>query len=557
MVNEIISILVIFINITLALFVFFQNQKATSNRLFFILASLGLLWNIANFFTNTFESLFWLQTTFAAGALTLSSGLIWVLFITDNTLNRVKILIIILIGFVFFSASYLKGFITVFNNKLGPTNILLGSPGWGLSMYATFYFIVFFIIIFKLYFAKKNTKNSTDKKQFSYILIGSGITLLISSFSSFVVPYYFSKFISNTLDSIGFLIFLSFIAYTITRHNLFKIRVITVEMITVALWLIILSRVVLADNNTELVIDLGILLFAIIFGIILIRATLKEISQREEIEKLASDLKYLNASLEQKVQEQTADVIAAFELEKKTYKELERLNETKDQFIMITQHHLRTPVTTISWSLESVLKGDYGKVDEGVAKILDMAKIATKRLNRIVDDFLSITSIKIGTDIIKKSLVSIKPLVEDVISELKLEMEKLNITINYKNNDFNWPIISIDQDKIREVLLIVIENAVRYNFRNGNININTNNKNGFFEIIITNTGIGIGDQDKEKIFSSLFHRGNEAKNAHALGMGIGLSVSKAIINTHHGNISIHSDGINKGATVIIRLPIKE
>ncbi|MFA6295141.1 MAG: ATP-binding protein [Candidatus Paceibacterota bacterium] len=126
----------------------------------------------------------------------------------------------------------------------------------------------------------------------------------------------------------------------------------------------------------------------------------------------------------------------------------------------------------------------------------------------------------------------------------------------------------IDASKIREALLIVIENAIKYNNPEGTINITTNiintknpediksteNKEKVLEIIIENTGVGIASKDKDNIFKHLFYRTDKAKTANPTGMGIGLSVARAIVRAHHGELTIESEGENMGAKITIKLP---
>jgi two-component system phosphate regulon sensor histidine kinase PhoR len=108
---------------------------------------------------------------------------------------------------------------------------------------------------------------------------------------------------------------------------------------------------------------------------------------------------------------------------------------------------------------------------------------------------------------------------------------------------------------MREILFIVMENAVRYNHNGGSIKIAPRAQDGSFELSIENTGIGITQEEAGKIGSSLFYRGESARQNHPIGMGIGLSVVKAVIKAHHGTFSIESKGKNEGARLMIKLPL--
>ncbi|MGC9605706.1 MAG: HAMP domain-containing sensor histidine kinase [Minisyncoccia bacterium] len=279
----------------------------------------------------------------------------------------------------------------------------------------------------------------------------------------------------------------------------------------------------------------------------LIRGVLREAKQREQLDDL-------NRNLEQKVADQTVEIRKSYEAEKHARAELEKLNDAKNQFIMITQHHLRTPVTSLIWGLESVLKGVTGVIGSETRSAVEGMKSSADRLMHIVDDFLNITTLKIGTSILNISDRSLKPAIEGIIEELQPEIKRMNIAVSWPRNDRGWPELKIDYDKMREILFIVVENAVRYNREGGIVTISTKTGGGSFELSIENTGIGITQEEARKIGSSLFYRGECARKAHPIGMGIGLSVVKAIVKAHHGSFSIESKGKEEGAKVTVELP---
>jgi len=207
------------------------------------------------------------------------------------------------------------------------------------------------------------------------------------------------------------------------------------------------------------------------------------------------------------------------------------------------------------WALDESLKGTYGPIGSELKTVLEDTQAAGKRLMKIVDDFLNITAMKIGTNILDISACSLKPALEDILAELKGEIERLHIKVGYPREDPAWPKLQIDRGKMREVLFIVIENAVRYNREGGSVTITPQAHDGMFELVIDNTGIGISQEEAGKIGSSLFYRGQDARQSHPIGMGIGLSVVKAMVKAHHGIFSIESEGKGEGARVTVKLPI--
>ena len=325
------------------------------------------------------------------------------------------------------------------------------------------------------------------------------------------------------------------------------VRAVITEVLAIAMTAIFFINI-FTGITPNIATRVSIFIIFIILAYYLIQTALRESRQKD----LLADL---NLHLEQKVQEQTAEIRHAYEIEKRARADLEKLNDSKNQFIMITQHHLRTPVTSIRWGLEEALKGTYGTLKPQLEKALLDTQTAANRLQRIVDDFLSITALKVGSQILNIAPTSMLPLVEDVLAELHYDIEQKHVEVSFPTGAQSWPQLPMDAPKIREVILIVIENALRYNIEHGSIKIYTTTDNGSFLMTVENTGIGLTSEEKERLFTSLFYRGDAARSAHPIGMGVGLSVSRAIVRAHHGELSISSEGKGRGAKAVISIPI--
>jgi signal transduction histidine kinase len=130
----------------------------------------------------------------------------------------------------------------------------------------------------------------------------------------------------------------------------------------------------------------------------------------------------------------------------------------------------------------------------------------------------------------------------------------MGIEVTYPSHTSDWPELKIDANRIKEVFMVILENAVRYNFKNGKINIETKTTGDNFEMKIFNTGIGLTLDENKQLFNRSFYRSKIAKELNPIGMGIGLSLSRSIVEAHHGTLEISSKGINMGVTVNITLP---
>lgn len=255
-----------------------------------ILALLGAFWNFSNFMTDIYVSIFWLQTTYAFGALMIATGLVWTLLISGK-LTKIKTFSIYSIAIIFSCASYIENFVVKTYDLTSVDNIFISQSGWGLDIYAIFYSVNSCLILYTLYSAIKKTGETEQKHQLTNVFAGALIMLTITFCTSFILPNFLSIFVFSTLDSLGFLIFLLFIAYSITKHRLFNIRVIAIEVVMFMLWLTLIFQAFRAETHEDLVISIAVLAVTVIFGVLLIRSTLNEIYQQAQIEKLSDELR--------------------------------------------------------------------------------------------------------------------------------------------------------------------------------------------------------------------------------------------------------------------------
>ncbi len=477
-----------------------------------------------------------------------------VIYPNDNKPPRTSIyvstLAIVIFGYLYFATNLLL----VGSNYIGG----IGAWGWTFGPWHWLFEIAFcglWIIALKNLFItyKKSVGNQrTNLKTMFWALFLGIIPPTVCNIILPSIEYYSLNWLGPICSSIWIFI----IAYSIIKYRQMNVRAVVAEVLAIGMTVIFFINI-FVNLSWGLWVDVVTFSIFLLLAIYLIRLVLREAKQREL-------LTTLNSTLSEKVAEQTAEVRKAYELEKHARRELEKLNETKDQFIMITQHHLRTPVTSIRWQLEAMLGGTYGAFSLKQSRALEDTNTAVERLTRIVDDFLNITALKVGSQILNIETGNLLPLIEDVLHELKIDIENMHLKVVYPHDTASWPDLQIDASKMREVLLIILENAVKYNVDGGTIEIKNRLVDGadnvagsshhIFEMTIENSGMGLVVEDKEKLFSRHFYRSQRAQKANPIGMGIGLSVARAVVRAHHGTLEIESDGEGMGARVMIRLP---
>ncbi|MCA9382417.1 hypothetical protein KC660_03360 [Candidatus Dojkabacteria bacterium] len=252
-------------------------------------------------------------------------------------------------------------------------------------------------------------------------------------------------------------------------------------------------------------------------------------------------------TLQHKVDEATAEL-------KNAYEELKKVDAEKDDFISIAGHELRTPAAIIKMSLWLVKSYKEIKTTKGMKKI-DDALDANERLIKLIDDLLT-------TSRIDRSKFKIEPVKFDLIELISKSVEenvhvlgkkKLSVGMTKETQKMKLE-IEADRDKVIEVVTNLISNAIKYTEK-GSIMIRVQDLGKDAEISVKDTGVGISPEQMDKLFKKFSRLDHSFKQtAKIRGTGLGLYITKKILDQHHGTIHAESDGIGKGSTFIVTIP---
>ena len=241
-------------------------------------------------------------------------------------------------------------------------------------------------------------------------------------------------------------------------------------------------------------------------------------------------------------------------MEKEARKQVEELTEAKTQFIMATQHHLRTPLTSMIGYLDLLFGGTYGKAPPKIKETLLKFQVSTKRLIRVVNALLDISQFQMG-----KKVVALEPgidfesLIKEVMEELRFEVKVRNLYLKYEKVG-QVPAIKADSEKLKVALFNIIDNAIKYT-KQGGITLTLKQAGKSVQLLVKDTGIGIEPAQAKKLFKEAFARGEEAKKVHGFGRGIGVYITGHIIRAHNGKIWAESEGKGKGTCFFIELSV--
>jgi len=418
-----------------------------------------------------------------------------------------------------------------------------------------YFFGTFGVSFYLLWKLMRTSKDSIVSGQLKIVLIGT-ITAMLGGSTNYFLYY---NIPIPPLGTILVPIYVISMFYAIARYELFNIKTVTAQVVTFIIWSFLFIRLFFADSIGAFITDAILLVMVIIFGMFLIKSVLNEVKRKEQLKVLTGELKNLTGHLQEKVDEQTKEIRQSYELEKKARVELEELGRTKDDFILDAQSSLVTPLATLEGELDKLQVMNLDKEAEvNVLKIRD----STERLENLVEEFVSISQLKIGKTALNISRVNIEGLAKDTLSELAgtAEGKKVSVSLRFSGRQED-NLLDIDEKKIREVLSHLIDNAIKYNHEDGTVLVKgektyhpIERDKVIYRLTIEDTGIGISSEELPKIMSQYFQRGKEAEKVYTTGKGLGLTVSRTIVEAHGGRIYAESRGKDKGSKFTIEIP---
>jgi len=236
-------------------------------------------------------------------------------------------------------------------------------------------------------------------------------------------------------------------------------------------------------------------------------------------------------------------------LEKK-YTEIVDNEEVKTEFLSKASHELRTPLAAMRESLNIVLDGLLGTINEKQEDILRNAKNNVDRLNRIVDGVLDLHKLQAGKMRMQMEHANINESVAFVVKTMQHLFTESNMSIT-TNLDPAITDTRFDRDKIVQVLTNLVNNAYKFT-REGGVQITTTNNEKSILIVVKDTGPGIKEEDKNKLFK-YFQQLDIKSDKHIKGTGLGLAICKEIVEAHKGKIWVEST-LEQGSSFIVDLP---
>ncbi len=274
-----------------------------------------------------------------------------------------------------------------------------------------------------------------------------------------------------------------------------------------------------------------------------------------ELRQKILQIEELNVGLEAKIRERTMELERVNRELRAANEQLQELDRLKSVFVSIVSHELRTPMTSIKGYVENVLDGLAGALTERQSYYLTRVKLNAERLTRMVNDLLDLSRIENPEnrkDYLRPDSLSLPELTTEVVESFQTMARQRSVAVKAAGPD-SLPAIQGDRDKLHQILINLIGNAVKFTSAGGEVLVETTTpEDGTVQVCVADTGCGIPSHERDKVFDKFFR--GAAIPDEARGAGLGLAITKSLVELHGGRIWLESSP-GKGSRFFFSLPV--
>ncbi len=228
------------------------------------------------------------------------------------------------------------------------------------------------------------------------------------------------------------------------------------------------------------------------------------------------------------------------------------IDQMKNEFVSTVSHELRTPLTSIKGYVDLILDGDAGDINEIQEEFLRIVKENSDRLVEMINDMLDISRIESGRIRLKVEPVDMTESIEGAVDSFRAVLNQTGRNVKTRVPE-HLPLVAVDRDRVGQVLINLISNALKYSPDGGDVTITAKHTDGFVQVSVADKGMGISREDQKKLFTK-FYRVDSAMTREIGGTGLGLSIAKSIIELLGGSMSIRSK-LGEGSTFSFSVPV--
>ena len=270
----------------------------------------------------------------------------------------------------------------------------------------------------------------------------------------------------------------------------------------------------------------------------------------DEFNRMAAQLQESYAGLEQKVQERTRELATALaELDEKS-RELEAASRHKSEFLANMSHELRTPLNAILGFSQLLLERVFGDLNEKQEEYLDDILTSANHLLALINDILDLSKVEAGQIELRMAPFSLREALERGVVMVRERATKDGVHVACTSLP-EVDTVTGDERRVRQVIFNLLSNAVKFTPAGGAVDVRATQANGEVRISVADTGPGIATEDRDRIFEEF--QQTEAGAQQREGTGLGLALSKRLVELHGGRIWVDSE-LGKGSTFVFTLP---
>jgi signal transduction histidine kinase len=430
---------------------------------------------------------------------------------------------------------------------LGPTDLNLAAFDytncWRLAQEGQLLLYVYFIelvlvvwMVLAAFWHIRKNKDPKHRKVATALTIGGAAFLL-----SFASGNIFGTLLQDVMGEsawqigqygmLGMPLFLGIIVYLFVQYELFKVRLLYAEGLTLILGILIVSLVFITDPATARPVTVLTIIMYIVLAYFLIRGVRRDIKQKEEIERLMEGLARAN-------------------------KRLKAVDKQKSEFVSIASHQLRSPLTVIRGYASMLLEGSFGKLPSKAKEPLEHVEDSARMMALSIEDYLNVSRIESGNMKYEYTDFNLPEIVQHICDDLRQEAVKRGLLLLHKTDLNTKGVVHADHGKIEQIIHNLINNALKYTPKGSvTVYVYDEPKKGNIHVEVIDTGIGMTKETQDNIFQK-FQRATNAHSVNVHGTGLGLFVAKRMANAMNGDITTWSKGEEKGSHFVLTLPLQ-
>lgn len=318
---------------------------------------------------------------------------------------------------------------------------------------------------------------------------------------------------------LGMPVLLGFLGYLIVRFQAFNLRIIGAQALSIAIVALIASEFAFVTSATNRVLVAVTLVLTAGASTLLVRSVVREMKQRQRIERLAADLSASNTQL--------------------------------SEFMSLATHEIRNPATFVRGIAANILDGDLGTTTPPVRDAVQKIFVRAGDILHLSSQYLDKSKLELNQLSYTFAPVDLAQLVSDLLKEFQPAAQQRGIQLGSTIGPAQTYVVEGDQGKLKEVVGNLIDNAIKYT-PEGSVTVSLMRAGQVVRLTVVDTGVGIPTETIPHLFQK-FSRA-DAKNVNLLGTGLGLYLTKQFVNAHHGRIGVTSDGRGRGSAFYVELP---